>query len=147
MRARLPPSPDPPPGSGEKAIEDTNARLAEDSDDVMYIEVMQRSYWSQISIQPGPAPLQYSRQGRQAVPWRHWSLCRWLPPPREWGCSGRHCTHPPTASLHPCQMMSPRTIRRMSQPLVGDHVNAAAAETMKTRIPPHSLASPVNRSP
>ena len=56
VRAHLPPSPDSPPAppGGEEAMEveadNTDARLAEDSDDIAYIEEMQRLYRSQMSI-------------------------------------------------------------------------------------------------
>jgi hypothetical protein len=56
VRAHLPPSPDPPPAlpGGEEAMEveadNTDARLAEDSDDIAYIDEMQRPYRSQTSI-------------------------------------------------------------------------------------------------
>jgi hypothetical protein len=52
IRAHLPPSPDPPPAppGGEEAMEveadNNDARLAEDSDDIAYIEELQRPYRS-----------------------------------------------------------------------------------------------------
>jgi hypothetical protein len=56
VRAHLPPSPDPPPAppGGEEAMEveadNTDARLAEDSYDIAYIDEMQRPNRSQMSI-------------------------------------------------------------------------------------------------
>ncbi len=124
VRAHLPPA---PPG-GEEAMEveadNTDARLAEDSDDIAYIEEMQRPYGLRCpSGTCANATKQTTRPPGSAVetlgciPTAPASSWMWL-----WGMP----LHPPTASPRRYQM-SPRTPRRMPPLLVGDRVNTAAA--------------------
>ena len=106
---------------------------------------MQRPYWShqKMSIRDLRQRNEHNRrQCRQAVPWRHWGVYRWLPPSRGYGCWGHHCTLYIPQAPAATRSMSPRTPRRVPhhQPLVGDRVNATAVEMMPTRIP-HSFAS------
>ncbi len=74
VRAHLPPLPDPPPSPpGEKAMEvdRCSSRWGQQRHrvyrrDTASIQVP--------DLHLGPAPTQHSRQGCQAVPWRHWGV-------------------------------------------------------------------------
>ena len=130
----------------EVQVDNTDARLAEDSNDTAYIEEMQRPYRSQMSIRDLRERNIADKAARQ---------CRGDIGVYTDGSRllvdvavGDATTAPSyaTASTRRHQM-SPWTPRRMPPPLVGDRANAAAAKMMLTSRIPHSPASPGNRSP
>ena len=97
VQAHLPPLLDPPPAPpGEKAMEveadHTDARLAEDNNDIAYIEEIQRRYRSQMSIRDLRQRDIADKAARQCRGDIGVYIYRWLPPPRGCDCGGSHST-------------------------------------------------------